>query len=368
MRLARKKAKRRRLVVALGLILSTILILAVTDVMPAIFLADSVRLRAADDQRIPVAALGDSDSHGFQDKLCWPPGSKHRGGAYRDTTLQWTEVLAQLRPDQVDLGDRGIWGTRRRVAGILAFFGIDRRAPRKQDHQYNFAFGAAHCHDLATGLFRQVPRLLDLMRHQPGRWRNGIVNLGGASELSEMAQDPTAVALTEKIRACTAHIEQAVAEIREQHAETRVLLVGILNNADFPPLLEKWRSSQEIANIDLALDQFDGSLRQLAERDPRIAFFDDREWFRTRWGARGPDGMPAYRQVAIGNALQVTHSMGDAPTNSILADGHAGMVWNILWAQSVSAALSGELGLPIEPIGDLEVQQFAASQLAAAHR
>jgi hypothetical protein len=59
---------------------------------------------------IRFAVLGDSDSQSFHDSLTLADPSL-RGGPYRATTWQWTEVLARLRGDQIDSGEWGAWGT-----------------------------------------------------------------------------------------------------------------------------------------------------------------------------------------------------------------------------------------------------------------
>ena len=53
---------------------------------------------------IPLAVMGDSDSHSYQDRIWLPPGDDEPGGPYRAQTFQWTEVLAQLRGTQLGGG------------------------------------------------------------------------------------------------------------------------------------------------------------------------------------------------------------------------------------------------------------------------
>jgi hypothetical protein len=209
------------------------------------------------------------------------------------------------------------------------------------------------------------------MDRESERWRHGVVvvriginDLGVEERLEEMARDPDAAAVVQTTRACTADIAAAVALVRERHPETYLVLVGILDNADCPPWSERPRSPRELANVTTALDRFDAALRRLAEADPRIAFFDDRDWFRAHWGSRDPDGTPAYRTIAVGRSLRVVHAMGDAPTHSILADRHAGLVWNTLWCQSLVRLLATQHGLPVREIAPAEVEQFLVSQTA----
>lgn len=341
--------------------------LGMLDLLPAGVLPDPWRPRPGDDTRFPLAVLGDSDSQGFQDTVWYPPGTRLRGGDHHSITLQWTEILAQLRGDQVDLGDVRVVGGRQRVVQVMELLGFERRAPRKRDHAYNFAFGGAHCRDLNEGTCRQVPRLLSVMGREPERWRRGaviirigIVDLGGASILEWMARTPDDPALLARIDGGVEHVARAVRDIRAAHPETAIVLVGILDNVDHPPQLENWRDAEQLARIKGCLDRYDRALRGLADSDPRIAFFDDRAWFRTLWGGRDAAGQPAYVPVRLGPSITVTHESGDEPINSVLADGHAGLAWNALWAQSISEALRPFVA--IEPLTPGDVAEFLQGQ------
>jgi hypothetical protein len=369
---AGNRSRKRTLGVTLAIALPTVLTAAWwCDWLPAGLMPDRASARATDDRRVPVAVLGDSDSHGYRDTRWMPPPM--RGGRFRDLTLQWTEVLAALRGSELDLGDFGTWGGRQRVVRFVEALGGARRLPRKIDHEHNFAFSGAHCAELMHGAFRQAPRLRDLMDRDAERWRRGVVvirigiiDLGGDVLLAAMAKDPHDPAIVAATAACSAHVAAAVAHLREHHRDTRIVLVGILDNVDFPGLFAQFRAAGERANIRTCLDRYDDALRALTAADPRITFFDDRQWFRDRFGARDANGAPAYREVRIGDALTVTHRAGDDPSCSVLADNHAGLAWNVLWAQSLTTVLAG-LGLPITPIADAEVERFVA-ELLARHR
>ena len=92
---------------------------------------------------VPLAALGDSDTHSYQDRVSFPAGSFKRGGAFRATTFQWIEVLARLRGSELDPGPWGVWGTRGRIATLQEWFGWEGRAPRKEDYRIMKSFGKA---------------------------------------------------------------------------------------------------------------------------------------------------------------------------------------------------------------------------------
>jgi hypothetical protein len=324
---------------------------------------------AAPDLPIPLATLGDSDSHSYHDRI-WAP--KARGGPFAAGTFQWTEALQQMRGQQIDLGPWGVWGARKRWVQALNMVGLDARAPRKEDFRYNFAFAGARCEDLTEGVFRQTPRLIALMDETPARWVEGIVviriginSLGSEPVLNGFAADPTNLVGRNAIDRCVSRIKESIDLIHLRHPRTRIAVIGILNNADWPPLLDRWQSAAAMANIGKGLDAFDTPLRQLAASDPRIAFFDDRAWFAQRWGGRGPDGRPAYKTLSAALPMAVSLTQGDDPRHAVLMDGHAGMVWNAIWAQSLVALLRSEFGVATPAISDTEVAAFVSAALAS---
>lgn len=311
---------------------------------------------------LALAVLGDSDSHAYHDMVQIPASSNKRGGSFRASTYQWTEVLALLRPATIDLGPWGRWGTGITWARISEVVGLPARAPRKEDHRNNFALSGAECSDLLRGHWRQAYRLLALMDGDPGRWRGGVVvirigvnSFGMGDSLQRLAEDPDDASAQAVIRSCIADIRASVALIRASHPGTRFVLVGVLNNADWPKYFSRWQTGPEIANIGAGLDGFDKPLREWARSDPGMAFFDDREWFASRWGSRGPEGQLAYRTLLFGGHFNVEHGSGDHPSHSVLGDGHAGAVWNALWAQSLVELLNASFSAGIAPIRDSEI-------------
>ncbi|SEB11652.1 SGNH/GDSL hydrolase family protein [Variovorax sp. YR216] len=323
---------------------------------------------------LPIAVLGDSNSHSYQDRVAFPLGSHERGGALRDQTFQWTEVLARLRGNELDFGPWVHWGrpwwsawARDRV-GLLP-----SRTPIKEDYLYNFATSGGACKNLmGDGLgfrYPQVPRLLALMKEQPGRWQNGVVVIYiGANDwnpyLDVMARDPDAPELRRVIGYCTQQIGRAIEAIHALHPSVRILLAGITNQGDDPALHGKYRDATSPSNIRKALAGANAAFRGIAEADPkRIAFFDANAWAVERWGVRGPHGEPDFKSVHLGR-LTVTHTMGDEPGNTMLVDDHAGLAWNVLWAQSILARLREAFGLPLTPISDDEAARFVDATTA----
>lgn len=323
----------------------------------------------ARDARLALAVIGDSDSHAYQDRISFPPGTALRGGPYRDVSYNWFELIARLRGDVVDTGAWGVRGTRGRIARVLNAVGVPSRAPRKQDHAYNFALSGAGCEDLLGG-YREVPSLLAMMDTDPERWRGGVVvfrigvnTFGTMDALRALARDPEDAQVRGDIDACVEALRESVARIHAGHADTRIVLVGIFDNTHWARHLDEPWTPAGLANVSQALDAFDAPLRALADADPRIAFFDDRAWFRAQFGGRDARGRPAYRDMVLAGSLRVGNTVGDAPWHATLADGHAGTAWNGRWADALLALMRAQWAVQVAPIGDDELLALIAPAL-----
>ncbi|MET1161486.1 MAG: hypothetical protein ABWY48_03020 [Pseudoxanthomonas sp.] len=310
---------------------------------------------------VPLAVLGDSDSHAYHDSIAFPAGSEKRGGRYRSTTWQWTELLQRLRGEELDQGAWGVHGTRGMVARANRWLGREGRSPPKQDYRYNFARSGAECSDLLEGYSQQARALLSLMDQDPARWRNGVVlirigvnNFGDAQDMDLLARNPQAAAVQEKIAGCLDAIQRTVALLRGHHPGLRFVLVGIFDNANWPKYLDRWHDPFQLGNIGQGLDVFDNALKDMARKDPGIVFFDDRAWFAERWGSRNDAGLPAYHDLVLGE-LSVRNAAGDAPDHAVLADGHAGTAWNAEWARALVDLLNSRFQLAITPISRAEI-------------
>jgi len=328
--------------------------------------------------RIPLAVIGDSDSQGFHDVHDPNAPAVPRGGRFADTTFQWTEALAKLRGDQLDLGEWGVHGMRGRVAAAIEWFGLattaeswgwEVRSPKKRDHRYNFAYSGDGCGDLFGGWSRQVPRLVRTMDAEASRWRNGIIviKIGGndfandVTNLNLLAHDAQSPVARAKMDMCLSEIRKAVAMIHQNHPQTRIVLGGVFNNANWERMHDQWHSPTQLANISKGLDYFDDALQAMVKPDPRLAFFNDRQWFEGIWGSRGSDGRPDYRVYKLGSQIQVTNRGGDAPANATLADGHAGLVWNAKWAQALVTLINSRFDLKLTPVTDDDVLRFVVN-------
>ncbi len=347
---------RTALAALVAAILAVLALLAVDERWRAMSHAPSAAAR-------PFGVLGDSDSHSYQDGVFYADDPSARGGTWRPHTLQWNEILARLRDDQLDPGPWGIWGTRRgSIARLQDRLGLTSRYPRKQDYRFNLAFSGAVCESLTEGPRRQAQRLLAVMDETPQRWRDGVVlirigtnSFGRVNSLDALARNPQDAGVSAVMDGCVDQVRGAVSLIRARHPETRFVLVGIFDNAHWARYLGRWRDPAALANIHAGLQRYDDGLRTLAAAAPGIAFFDDQAWFAQRWGSRGADGQPNYRTVSFGRGFRVTNSAGDEPSNATLADGHAGTVWNALWAQSLVDLMNTQFGWSLRPLHEPEL-------------
>jgi GDSL-like Lipase/Acylhydrolase family len=329
-------------------------------VMVLVMRSRDARGAAGADGRVRVAVIGDSDSHAFQDTFTFGAGGTARGGALRASTLQWTEVLDRLRGTQVDLGRWGTFGHSGRIVRIASWVGLGLRTPRKMDFAFNTAFSGARCGSLA-GHWGQVAQVARLLRASPAAWdrgavviRIGINDLGRREVLEAVVADGLGEAQRALIGDCTDAIIAGARALRAAHPRVGILLVGIADNANWPPNFERFRSPEAMQRLAALHDAFDDALRGFAAGAPQVAFLDDRAFFREHWGGRAADGTPAYRAVEIAGR-RVSMSQGDAPEHAVLQDGHAGTIVNALFAQRLTELLATRLAAPVPPITDAEL-------------
>lgn len=203
------------------------------------------------------------------------------------------------------------------------------------------------------------------MNQDPVRWRNGIVvirigNNDWAAVLEDQTRDPKAPQVRAVAAYCVEQITATMKLIHDAHPEPRILLVGNDSGANDPSARDGY-SATALDNIRAAHAEFNAQLRAMASSDWRTAFFDQVGWLEQLWGRSGPDRPSGNRAVIIGGTLRVTNTIGDEPTNAELADHHAGLVWNTLWAQALVERLREAFDLPITSISDEEVARFAVS-------
>ena len=314
--------------------------------------------------KIPLAVLGDSDSHAYHDNLRLP--LPLRGGKYRSVTYQWTEILHRLREEQLDFGAWGVWGDRWKVAALKRLFGLGGRAPKKEDYEYNLAISGALCENLITGTPAQIPPLLQILNQNPAHWDRGLIvvriginSLEKPEHLEEYARLGLNPHSRARINAGVHYIAEAVRMIREKHKRVRIVLVGLFEEPNSVPLVKHWQSKEETARIREVLDFFDGRLQGLASSDPNIIFVDDRGWWKEYWGNRDEEGKPHFRSVSLGGKVAIAHTQGNHPQNMVLEDGHAGTVTNGLFARHMVRRINNAFGLGLSPLLDSEIADLA---------
>jgi len=352
---------------SVGIALVAVLLAGLGVIGAALFQGGGIPVNPRDpmapDAPIPMAVLGDSGSHSYQDSLVFNSPTRP-GGAFHAGTFQWTEVLARLRPNEIDLGPWVRWGSRSSIAAAREWLGLSgRRVPKKEDYLYNFAVTGAACEHLMGNRVYQARRLVALMDTEPERWRRGVVviAIGGndfGTQLDLEAKDPSSPVLLDLSAHCAREIGRAVALIHAKHPTTRIVLVGLTGEADDPLMVDRWQTAQETANIQASLDLFNGAIRKVGEGDPRISFVDLSAWSRRLVGGRTASGKPDYKTIALGPNIRVTHSLGDDPRNMVLANDHNGVALNALWTQALVRHLIDAFGLPLTPISDEEVIHF----------
>lgn len=320
----------------------------------------------APPQSIPLAILGDSDSHSYQDTASFPEGGPDRGGRYRAQTWQWGELLSRLRGDHLDLGPWGTWGTRGVIAKAQDKLGWSGRFPRKMDYRHNLAVSGAVCQDLSRA--RMVKQLIDLMNENPQRWQKGIVvirigvnDVGARQALSAWAQNGQDPKLMGQVQACVDQYKQAVASIWQVHPHVRFVLVGLFDNSNWAPLVDKWQDPVALQNIAMGLNAFNSPLKQFAQQDKRLSFFDDQAWFRQHWGARAPDGSPRYGVARIDGRWSTPNTSGDSPDHANVLDGHAGTIWNLLWTQALVRHINMAFSTGVPDIRDQDLAHYLTS-------
>ncbi len=318
--------------------------------------------------RFALAVIGDSDSHSYQDRISFPEGGDARGGAYRDVSFNWYEIIARLRPGEVDVGPWGIRGTRGTFARALDAVGVAARSPRKQDYAYNFAVSGARCEDLLGG-YREVHGLVAMMDADPAPWRNGAVvfrigvnNFGTQRSLEALGADPRDARVGDDIEGCVEALRDSVALIHARHPATRVVLVGIFDNTHWAMHFDHQWTPAALANVGQGLDRFDDALRAMADADERVAFFDDRAWFEANFGGRDALGNANYRELVLADGTRVSNTLGDAPTHSTLADGHAGTLVSGRWADTMLDFIGSRWGHTFTPLGDDELLGLVAPE------
>jgi hypothetical protein len=299
---------------------------------------------------LPVAVLGDSDSHSYRDAV----NGVRRGGPENARTFNWLEVWARLRPGEVDFGPLTVAGDRRSVARLKSAIGVPTRTPKKADYLYNYAWSGARCASLNGEWPEQARRLATRLRQDTARWDAGLViirigvnDFGQAAHLRAWSADPDSARPV--VDACVAEIAAAVRAIRGV-SRAHIALVGIAY--DYNTLSIADVADRDVLAVKGALSRFDEGLSALAEADSRVAFIDDYAWFQKRYGSRESGALASSAMVA---GLSLQNAPGDSPTHMHTADKHAGTVASGLFLQHFILRLNEAFGWRLSVPADEEI-------------
>ena len=192
----------------------------------------------------PVAVLGDSDSHSYQDRISFPPAagsaapntatsrcngpkcSRAFAGMHSTSTHGARTAPAAFRPSSRRSSARRTQAAPRGLP--LQLRDVGRRMQRS-----------------LTG-WEEAPALVKLMDGEPERWQHGIViiriginTFGKVKSMNGLARSPPDPDVIASIDACIADYRDAVALIRARHPGTRFVLVGIFRQ---PQLVALFRA------------------------------------------------------------------------------------------------------------------------------
>jgi hypothetical protein len=301
--------------------------------------------------RVPIAVLGDSDSRSYRDRV----DGVRRGGDFHPVTFQWTELLAALRPEEVDLGAFGAWGQRGVVARLRDRLGLAAKTPKKEDFLYNFALSGSTCSSLSRDWPWQARWATRFLEADPERWASGLVvikvgvnDLGQISHLKTFARVELTPSVLATIDGCASSLDEVVHRIRAV-SSVAILAVGIADDSSWPADEVPALTPTEVARIRSVLNRFDQEMVKVISGVEGAAFMDDRAWYYDNWPDRDPMGEPRTASVSLGGVIGVTNTRGDRPTNLLLQDGHAGTVANGLWLRGLIRPVNDSFGCGISP-------------------
>ncbi len=310
----------------------------------------------AEARALKIYVLGDSDSHTYRDAV----NGVARGGAHHDVAYQWTEIWQILRPAEVDMGPRGIWGTNAKFASLRAWLGLSYRVKAKADYRYNFAFSGATCRKLFHYPY-QVRGLTSLLEHasadQPGLVviRIGINDFGQLSHLHRWAAGDVVEANT-RVDACLADIGQAISAVRALRPDMRFALVGTSHDYNGIGVEADTFDARAIERIQDVYGRFETGLQALAA-DADVAFVSGAAHAARIWGDRFAG--TRIEAATIDGSRPLINGVGDEPYHRTLADGHASTITNGFWLQDFITAVNAQLGLGFSQIETREFFRLA---------
>lgn len=339
----------------MGLLLLALVVTGVT-VWLGLFLRDARALSPVNlENRIPVAVLGDSDSHSFADRF-----DNVRGGEFGEVSYNWTQLWNLLYPEEVEQGTMGVWGTHYAIARVMYRLGLRAKAPRKFDFQHNYAYSGQGCDSLLHNWPYQARWLQQTLRRDQDYWHNGLVIIRiGINDFAQyrhygqwretgLDNDSRSI-----VKACIDAIIETTEILLGSHEGVTVAISGVVRNYNAHPPTGNEFSQPDLDDyrlVEEVLNYFDSELQQYSHSRPRVAFFDDKYWLASLFGDKAAG---QHREFAmIDDRFRVNYGSGDHPENIVLADLHGGTIYNGLWLrnmlQQINSNTDYNFSLPTE--------------------
>lgn len=297
------------------------------------------------DSRVPIAVLGDSDSHSYRDKYVGPL----RGGKYHDYTFNWIELWAKLSGDEISPGRWIVTGSPYRGERVKNALGIKNRSPQKLDYEFNYALSGLRCNSLLGSWPYQGEQLINELRSNPEFWAKGLViiriginDFGNRDEILRWAKIGLNDKSSEIISNCVDSITKISDSISSQSPNTKIAILGMTRGYNFADECCQNLEKPEIENIEQVLSLFDNNLKKYASNLSNIAFIDDHFWFNNIFGSQELGNLKP--KIDYVGSTELINSSGDHPKNMLLADHHTGTLYNGLWLIQLISELNRQLG------------------------
>ncbi|MFT6988283.1 MAG: hypothetical protein ACJASL_000245 [Paraglaciecola sp.] len=305
---------------------------------------------------IPIAVLGDSDSHNYHDQY----DNKARGGDYHSVTFNWPTLWDKFRSQEINMGIYGTWGTHYRIARIKHWLGLTGRAPKKLDYNYNYAVSGLRCESLLQGWPYQAKWLIKRLESEATHWNNGLVvirisvnDLGSTEQLVTWGNTGLNKHAQEVVTNCVTQINEAIDQILSIHSSVKVAVMGMCRDCNITDTYTVWPKLSQIENRNQVLSLFDKKLINYASQHNRVLFIDDVKWLSKRYGDRHHE--PINFETKLANKIKIISRQGNHPSNLILADYHAGTVYNGLWLNNLIDQLNTGFQLHLSPLTEEEI-------------
>lgn len=308
------------------------------------------------DAPLPVAILGDSDSHSYRDKY----DNKARGGDFHSVTYNWPALWDRFRSEQVNLGAFGTWGESYRRARIKNWLKLPARAPKKLDFDYNYAISGLRCQSLLEGWPYQAKWLISRLQRSPDFWEKGLViirigvnNLGSTKQLEQWGVSGLDKTAKDVVSECVRQITEATEQLLASHPSVKIAILGMCRDCNLTESYKHWPTLENIKNRDQVLGSFDQQLKSYVQNKKRVLFIDDVAWQIKRYSDRYNE--PIKLETRLADKVTIKSRQGDHPSNLILADYHAGTVYNGFWLNNLIEQLNQGFELELSPLSEEEI-------------